>query len=862
MDRSVRSSSAPLSGRTMIDGISALHTSVNGANEKSMLPRSPGYFPSDNSLARLEFQDCKRSTDQLKELARTTPPDEMATKPTFTERKATADLTRSDSGRRRRIREQIGGGGSHPQTPLKRLFRLNRSATTSDLSGESRPRGSMEVASKHSSGGRKYLKIAINPKMYDLENPSTYKVNFEDLSAKGKSHKWIYRKSRADLDPDPGNEGGHISHISGENDDQGKEVTDLNLNLGSDRYDPARAVTNPASKGYSPSKGIPKVPEHGLQDFAAATLATAQARARAASSGCLFRSPERPGTQRESPIRKHGHHVARRRTSSKGPYSVPIRFHLRPQRTSLPKTPRTSLDEPATGKDSALVAVKGTAAQSSSSSPVSPVSPIESSPAKSGRSFIDECQSDAESGQIMNAQRAEFIHGQGAYAYHPSSSCQPPKPGPAPTRALPSLPEGCNDGATPKSTTGKLSENKNVLPSESPAGCGSSPKQQQKHPPESPPKKGHRYRLSPVKNNVPSESRILKPSPTFTEVFPQPPTSNTLLARESSDPISPRTRNPDRELDGSTLVTTGRCLELSTSSSNSNNANGVIPRPVTDDRKTVNGVDGPSSSAQECVNHSVQRSKDADKDNLYIPWHESRVDRVKALKLRDVERLRARQNSAEVQRRDDGDQTSQAPGKERDQNHPDTKLASQPSPAQSNKRLDSGKSEKRNKGSLVSTKNDFSPIIVVAEQRPCPAAAVNDPQYPYPSLNDNNNDCSTAGPTTNGHQLHPNHHDEHTYPSRSHTVKPNSILHPPPPPNHQQHPSASSSSYRPLSPPVQTNSYHPPLTNPPSDISTRLEARLAAMEKKNILLERMFLAVIDASSGFSSAFAGRGSGYL
>ncbi|KAI4283813.1 MAG: hypothetical protein L6R38_001929, partial [Xanthoria sp. 2 TBL-2021] len=748
----------------MDDGISAVHTSVNGANEKSMLPRSPGYFPSDNSLARLEFQDSKRSIDELKELARTTPPNQMAIKPTFTEGKATADLTRSDSGRRRRILEQTGGGGSHAQKPLKRLFRLNRSATTSDLSGESIPRGSMEVASKHSSGGRKYLKIAINPKMYDLENPSTYKVNFEDLNAKGKSHKWIYRKSqpRADLDPDPGNKGGHISHISGENDDQGKKATDLNL--GSDIYDPAKAVTNQASNGYSPSKGIPKVPEHGLQDFAAATLATAQARARAGSSGHLFRSPERQGTQsrqRESPIRKHGHHIVRRRTSSKGPYSVPIRFQLRPQRTSLPKTPRTSLDEPATVKVSPIVALKGTAAQSSSSSPISHSSPIESSPAKSGRSFVDECQSDAESGHIMNAQRAEFIHGQGAYAYHhPSSTCQPPKPGPAPTRALPSLPEGCNDGATPKSTTGKLSENKNVLSSESPSGCGSSPKQQQKHPNKSPPKKGHRYRLSPVKNNVPSESRILKPSPTFTEVFPQPPTSNTLLASKSSEAISPRTRNPNGELDESTLVTTGRSFEMSTSPSSFNNANGVIPRPVTDDRKTVNGVDVPSSSAQECVNHSVQRSKDADKDNIYIPWHESRVDRVKALKLRDMERLRAQQNSAEIHQRDDGDQTSHASGKERDQNHPDTKLSSQPSPAQSTKnhhlnaseQLDSGKSEKRNKGSLVSTKNDFSPIIVVAEQPPC-SAAVNDLDYPYPSPNDINPHYYTPGATTNGHQL-------------------------------------------------------------------------------------------------------------
>ena len=854
----------------MIDGMSAVQT-LNGANEKSMLPRSPGYFPSDNSLARLEFQDCKRSTDQLKELARTTPPDDMATKPTFIEKKATADLTRTDSGHRRRLLEQIGGSGGHAQRPLKRLFRLNRSATASDLSGESIPRGSMEIASKHSSGGRKYLKIAINPKIYDLENPSTYKVNFEDLNAKGKSHRWIQRRSQPRPGPDlgQGNEGGPISHTSGETVktvDQGKKVT--NLNVGSDIYDPAKSTTKQASNGYSPSKGIPKVPEHGLQDFAAATLATAQARARAGSCGYLFQSPERLGPQsrqRESPVRQHGHHIARRRTSSKGAYSVPIKFQLRPQRASLPKTPRTSHDEPKTVEVSPIMAVKGTAAQSTSSSPVSPISPIESSPAKSGRSFIDECQSEAESGQIMNAQRAEFIHGHGAYAYHyPSSACQPPKPGPAPTRALPSLPEGCNDGATSKSMTAKQSENKDVLPSDSPAGCGSSPKQPQKHAPKSPPKKGHRYRLSPVKNNVPSESRVLKPSPTFTEVFPQPP--RALLPRRSSEIISLPAQS--REVDGNPVVTPGRSMDLSSSTFDPT----ATPRPTTDnDLKRSKSVADPSSPAPEYGNHALQRSKDADKDNLYIPWHESRVDRVKALKLRDMERHRARQNSPESQQRDDDDghhQISHAPG---DRNHQDTKLASSPSPAQRTRNHHNPGSSARigvastkgNKSSLGSTKNDFSPIIIVAEEPPCPAIIENDPLHPYPPFSDRNSynyKPTTSVPSTDSHQPQPKHTDDNsnTHLPYIHHMQPNGILHPHPhpsythPPTSPQIPSPSPSTNNNLHPPSQ------PIASETLTTTAHLEARLAAMEKKNLLLERAFMAVIDASAGFT----GRGSAWL
>ncbi|KAI4273043.1 MAG: hypothetical protein LQ337_004887, partial [Flavoplaca oasis] len=866
MDCSVRSSSAPLSGRTIIDGTSAIHASENGTNEKTMLPRSPGYLPFDRSPGRLEFQDSKRSIDELKELARTTPPDQMATKPTFTERKAMADLTRTDSGRRRRILEQIGGGGGvHAQKSLRRLFRLNRSATTSDLKGVgatrrsvdltakeeelARARECLRIASKHSSGGYKYSKIAISPKMYKNKTPSTYQVNFLESKVKGKSHNWIYRKSQPDanFDGDANGGTGHISHSSSKEKGYGQEVMDEfpHLIVGSEINDPAKSVTNPTSNGYSPSKGIPKVPEHGLKDFTAATLATAQARARAGSKGHLFRSPERQGAQsrqRESPIRKHGNHFARRRPSSKGPHSIPIKFQLRPQRASFPKTPRTSFDEPIVPKVSPPNVIKETAAQAVSSSSVSP---IESSPAKSGRSFIDDCHSDAESGTIMNAQRAEFIHGQGAYAYHyPSSSRQPPKPGPAPTRALPSLPEG-HDSLSPKSQVAKSSEDKHVLPSEAPAGSGSSPKQQ-KNPPKSPPKRGHRYRLSPVKNTVPSDSRVLKPSPTFTEVFPQPPSSSTSLARKSSEAISPRTRT--RPYDGSAVMTTGRALDLSTSSSNFNSADVAAPQPSTADLKLVNGRDSLSSSSppkQDGRNHKSQDDTDAEKDNLYMPWHERRMERVRALKIRDMER--ARQGSVDFQRqRDDEEKIGLTPparerggtlvgeeikypervsslsakGMEKDQRSCPEQRASD--------------TEMGDKRPFVGGKIEFSPIIVVAEQPPCLTAVVNEP-------------CSSDSHhiSRHSHHDHPSHNKQnHTDQSHTHNLKPNGVLHP--------HHASSSSSYRPTSPhnphnPIDnrysnSNSSFPiPSTSPTNEISA-LETRLAAMEKKNILLERAFMA--------------------
>lgn len=59
----------------MITGFLALQTSEVRADKKTMLPRSPGYSPSEHSAAKLEFQDSKLTIYELKEVARTTAPD-------------------------------------------------------------------------------------------------------------------------------------------------------------------------------------------------------------------------------------------------------------------------------------------------------------------------------------------------------------------------------------------------------------------------------------------------------------------------------------------------------------------------------------------------------------------------------------------------------------------------------------------------------------------------------------------------------------------------------------------------------------------------------------------------------------------
>ena len=62
-------------------------------------------------------------------------------------------------------------------------------------------------------------------------------------------------------------------------------------------------------------------------------------------------------------------------------------------------------------------------------------------------SFADDGRSDTSSGIVMNAQSAEFIRAHGFSGYPNSTPrIKPPRPGPAPTRALPSLPEGYDAG--------------------------------------------------------------------------------------------------------------------------------------------------------------------------------------------------------------------------------------------------------------------------------------------------------------------------------------------------------------------------------------------------------------------------------
>ncbi len=136
-------------------------------------------------------------------------------------------------------------------------------------------------------------------------------------------------------------------------------------------------------------------------------------------------------------------------------------------------------------------------AQNSIETKKSPSSTLKHSRGPSGLSahgsIVDDGQSDVGSIEIMNAQSAEIVRVPGVAGLYARGAAKLPKPGPAPTRALPSLPEG-HDG--PGGVLGRVNGG-----SQSRMGTESALERSPvKLPPSSP---NGKYRYSPCKSPAP-----------------------------------------------------------------------------------------------------------------------------------------------------------------------------------------------------------------------------------------------------------------------------------------------------------------------------------------------------------------------
>lgn len=392
-------------------------------------------------------------------------------------------------------------------------------------------------------------------------------------------------------------------------------------------------------------------------------------------------------------------------------------------------------------------------------------------------SIVESVQSDTDSGVITKAQSVEFVRAQGAAGYYSGGPRKPPKPGPAPTRALPSLPE-VHDGSTsefggPQNSTqsrgsieSALRRSPNKVPSNSPT-------------------KG-RYQYSPMKTTAPK------------------PTGNVFDGETDVQPQQQLSPSPE-----------------------------IVPRTRSD-------------VAEPCRDSPVNESSLTAIERKQV----KRVRSTKALKMRDIERARSRQDSL-----------GGAATNPKEEKHEGTVILPTVSDAYNFRSLLPMTEKEVSRFSDLSsptlhdqdpgrTANGLSPIIVVAEQEP--DLVVNKARQPSNGsrLHKKRSARKIAENISTGEAL-----DERPAVPRLPTSSPdretslNSIIaggrRIKKETNHSGHAALSE------------QEHNPSIAS--TDLEAKLEARVAALEKKNGLLHRLFLAVLDTAPTLGPSNSNRSS---
>ncbi|KAL9608474.1 MAG: hypothetical protein Q9167_006706, partial [Letrouitia subvulpina] len=777
---------------------------VSEARDKHT-PRSPGFLNHEHSEGRREYSERKKSFDEIGEVLRTTGPPAQRLE-TISHQNSAPALSRADSRRKARILDHGNRLRSSSSLSLKKILRFSRSGTGLGLS--------KGVALQKTLDGRQYLKIVVDPKMYEMENLSVYKINCK--AAEDQRHENQAKNDTSRTKLAPCEQPGRASADYTSSERFKSPLSNPNM------FQTSEGATSEPSKRNLPS------PELGpsIRDSAAATLSLTQRYAQSQSYPDLKTAEaasESKDRKRSSPVRIHLNHTANGHLGFRRPYPVPAKFQVHPRRTPhpVPKTPRNSLE----GATAPPEASPKACSKSKQSSPLS---------------ANEDNQSDAYSGEIMNAQSAEYIQGHGAFGYYNSDlrKAPPPKPGPAPTRALPSLPDG-RDPSTPESSKpeghqGRVAAGQSVEISPT------------KVLPRSP-AKTHRYRLSPVTNSIPKEYKAtvkLKPSPSFNEKFPQPPTTSPKRNLKSDEGHPGETTSPlrfpqtttqqKREADVGALMASQGIEALSLQSHESSSWN--------PDKEQIRFNITTEPNKPQPQSESLIKMPPVDAQ-------ESRSQRIRALKTRDMERVRSHLDTTSPRASSDPTMPP-VPQKPRDDGNialpivQEAHLPSQPASSQpshfSEASTSSPKQQQQRHSAAETSKMGFSPIMLIAQQQPLLTAASERPLHVKTTPSSNHVPVSSPGlasPTTDN--VDPL---EHPY---FHAVGING----------QPPTSAPATTAGMKAPPDRRSAQTCASTE-----TAKLGARVTALERRNMLLERAFLAVIDTSAEMGGGFFGGGGG--
>jgi len=421
----------------------------------------------------------------------------------------------------------------------------------------------------------------------------------------------------------------------------------------------------------------------------------------------------------------------------------------------------------------------------------------------SAESAAEDVQSDTSSGVVSNAQSAVFMRGQiGTGHYHAANTRKPPMPGPPPTGALPSLPEG-HDSVAP--TTSRISESSpraNTL-EKSPATVAV--------PPKSPRRAGYRFfpsDCSPPKVKQPASPERLDETAPEQLVAP----SSTQMRVKRQGVSFPR---PDQ-----------------------------LPKSV-----SVGDLD---------------------------QWQQQRKEKTKTCKARDLARTRSHKATIEDVDCAFSRETSDVEHHRgiavlpSISNSFTSKIFSARHKPHASQASDTSLSTTLQNRESSTLSQRLSPIMVVAEQ---------EPTSPIPRMSSEKSQCSHRN-TINEDAVKSRFSRESTeeaprifqtngfHPGPAHPVSPSLQL----PEDEEVKARPLSAHSMPTSRPVASRTPTPfthSLLRAQSNRSSNrvsmhevqiseLEARLSAIEKKNVMLERAFLAVINTSAAYGGFGGGGG----
>ena len=313
---------------------------------------------------------------------------------------------RTDAKRRKRIADIFAKPGQLSPKQVKQMLLSRRSLSPHFLTSSYPQSLAKDIAPRITKDGKNYFQIATSSSMYECGNPSVYQVNHRQTISGIEPP----LQSSENIDPNylgiP-EEYPHLISNDGETrQSKGAETS---------RY--AESLLPPKRSQYPKTLLDNRESSNNILPTIDGIRNLAERQASPVAKARIY-----------GPETNHSPSHIETRISRNHPLNTeihpPSRLALPAQSTSQPpKTPRSSVYD-------ARNAAQASPTQNICSKPPSVQS--------FNNSVVDDAQSEASIGVASMAQSAEFVRA----GYHNSGNYKFPKPGPAPTGALPSLPEG------------------------------------------------------------------------------------------------------------------------------------------------------------------------------------------------------------------------------------------------------------------------------------------------------------------------------------------------------------------------------------------------------------------------------------